>query len=137
MLDDAHAARRRQQARARRQVEAARAVAAGADRIDRRRPLGDLRVHGQLAHRPRKTAHLVGRLAFGTQAGEKRAGERGVEFAGREPVHEFVGVVLGERLTAQQPVQQRAQVRFAVHDDVIRMKLAIRRSPSGVSTLSG
>ena len=94
-------------------------------------------MHGELSHCPREAAHFVGSLAFRTKTGKKRTGESGVEFASRKPVHEFVSIVLGERLTAEQLIQQRAQVRFRVHDDVICMKLAMSRSPSGVNTLSG
>jgi hypothetical protein len=140
VFDDAHAAGRGQQAGAGRQVETAGTVAAGADGIDRRRAVRYLRVHGQLAHRPCESAQLVGRLAFRPQSRQERARKRGIQFPRREAAHQIVGVVLGQRLAVQQPVEERAQARPAVgriHDAVIRMKFAIRRSPSGVSTLSG
>ena len=97
-------------------------------------------MHGELSHCPCKAAHLIGGLALGPKARQESACECGVEFARREAVHEFVSVALGQRLAIQQTVEDGAQVRFGVgciHDAFIRMKLAIRRSPSGVSTLSG
>jgi hypothetical protein len=50
-------------------------------------------------------------------------------------LHERIGFALLHRLAVQQPVEHGTP--FFAHDFVIRMKFAIKRSPSGVNTLSG
>ena len=64
MLDDPRATRRRQQACAGRQVQAARAVAAGPYRVDCRLAIRYIGVDGQFAQGIGEAADLVGRFAL-------------------------------------------------------------------------
>ena len=105
MLDDGQAARGREQRRARRQVQAARPVAARADDVDvgARR---DCRPQRELAHRAREAANLVGRLAFRAQRGEQRAGERRGELAAGQHAQQLARRRFVEALAAQQALEQ-------------------------------
>ena len=88
MLDDANAAGRGQKTGARRQVQTAGAVAAGADGIYGRRALRYVRLDGKLAHRCGESADLFGGFALRTQAGKKRAAQCRGHVAGRHGMHQ-------------------------------------------------
>ncbi len=135
MLDHARATGRREEARARRQIEAAGTVSAGANRVDRGCTFRNDRVHGQFTHGCGEAANFVSRLALCSQAGEQGAGKGRWQFAFRQFVHQGIGLPFGERDTVQQRVQECAV--FPAHLLCIRMKFVISVSPSGVSTLSG
>jgi hypothetical protein len=100
VLDDGQAARGREQRRARRQIQAARAVSACADDVDvgARRNGGAQR---ELAHRAREAANLVGRLAFRAQRGQQCARERGGELAAGQRAQQLARRRFVEMLAAQ------------------------------------
>ena len=135
VFDDSRPSGGGQQSRAGRKIKTARAITASAHGINGGRTFGDFRVHGQLAHRDRKTPNFVGRLTFGSQAGEQCTGQSGWHGATGKLMHELVGLAFGQRIAVEKPVEHGAE--FVAHDVVNRKKLAINCSPFGVNTLSG
>jgi hypothetical protein len=76
VLGDAHAAGRREERRARRQVEAVRAIPTRAYHIGDRRAGGDAGPARQRAHRERESTHLRRGRPLDAKRGEQRARHR-------------------------------------------------------------
>jgi hypothetical protein len=134
VLDHARAGRRREETRAGREIEAARAVTASTDGVNGRRAGRDPGLQRKLAHRGRKSADLIGGFALQTQASQERAGHRGRHVALRQLVHQGMCLLFRQRVAVEQRVELGAE--FGTHVLSFR-KLAINFGPSGVSTLSG
>ena len=131
VLGHLHAARRDHQRRRRRDVEGARAIAAGAAGVEhlagRRRQL-----HRVLAHRPREADDLGRPLALHRQRGQQRRrappARRAPSMTSRMAAG---GLVLGEVLVAHELLDQRGEASAESR------KLRRMRRPSSVSTDSG
>ena len=105
VLDDPRSAGRGEQARSGGQVQTARTVPAGTHGIDRRRTFGNIRVDGQLSHRPGKATNLIRGFALGAQARKQCPGERRVKIAGRKLLHQVVRLPLFEIVAVQQTIE--------------------------------
>jgi hypothetical protein len=95
------AARRGQQGRAGRQVQAAGRVAAGAYEVDGIQNAGKCRLACAGTHGGGETPHLCRRFALAAQGGQQSARHRRRQFALGELSHELGRLRLGEVTTLQ------------------------------------
>ena len=96
VLDHGQAACRREERRARRQIEAPGSVPARADDVDRVAAAGKRRRARQRAHRSGKAAHLRGRDALAAQSRQQRPGHGGRKIRRRQAVQQCARLRLAE-----------------------------------------
>ena len=108
VLDDGHAQRRDEQRRARREIEASGAVAAGPDDVDRGRARRQHGLARERAHGRCEPAHFVWGDTLGAQRREQRARHRRRKRRIRERAHQVGRLGLGQISPVQELLEHVA-----------------------------
>ena len=116
MLVHRQAAGRGQQGRAGREIQAAGAIPASADDVDRINECRQIGAASQRAHAARKAAQFLGTDTLGAQCGEHGASQRRGKIGRGQRGQQLHGLRLIKARAIQQPLERGAQRHGLIHN---------------------